>query len=191
MDAAAPPSRLAPSIVELQLSRVNGKLSAKKLRIFLVQFACARSTLLLPSNNPSFDWADLGLHTAGTPRPLPRLHDMVKGMRYCLALPAAAFQGNGHMYDLRGVHSVTLRRACYAAAASEQTLKYLSDHPGARLVDACTAVCEAGAPFLDPGFVYAKAANARSVHDDILVGYSRAMSARCRGSPRTLSLSQP
>ena len=85
---------------------------------------------------------------------------------FCCVKPSWYYQ-----YSLRTAYASSLRTACYAAAASRQTLQFLADNPGVRFVDACNAVNCIGEPFLDPSFVFARFANKRQAAEEVLVGY--------------------
>ena len=82
---------------------------------------------------------------------IPELHELLKAMKYSLALPEDLFCKSAPIFDLRRRYAEkSLKHACYAAAASRQTLEHLLEHPGCRFVDAANAVSEAGHPWLDP-----------------------------------------
>ena len=128
---------MPPSLEELQLARVNGRLSGNQLRLFLVQFARARQNLLLPENNPTLTWKDIGISYSGSIAFGGELHAILIGTKYCFAQPSSVFKNNGEMYELRRDYSSTIRRGCYAACASQATLELLKANPGMRFGDAC------------------------------------------------------
>ena len=161
------------SLEQLQLVRVNGKLSGNQLRLFFVQFARARQDTLLPNNNPTLTWEDIGVSYVGSIAFGGRLHDILKRAKYCLAQPSSVFKKNGEMYELRRQYASTIRKGCYAACASKATLNLLKANPGMRFGDACRAVNKAGQEHLDPSFVFAKRENEKDAAEEVLMGYSK------------------